>query len=56
MTFVAQLDSIEHDEDHNPHRVGALSPDQQYMFADVGMFYVFFCEDCLRAETVFQCG
>ena len=25
MTFVGQLDSIEHDEEHNPHRVNCLS-------------------------------
>jgi len=29
MTFLAQIDSIEHDEPSNPHRVNCLSPDQQ---------------------------
>ena len=56
MTFVAQIDSIEHDEKHNPHRVDCLSEEQRYMFGDVGMIYVFFCFDCLEAKSVFQCG
>jgi uncharacterized protein YwqG len=56
MTFVAQIDSIEHDEDHNPHRIDCLSPEQQYMFGDVGMIYVFFCKYCLETASVFQCG
>src|SRR3990172_1141718 len=46
MTFVAQLDSIEHDEDYNPHAIEALSNQQQYMFGDVGMIYVFCCFHC----------
>jgi hypothetical protein len=56
MTFVGQLDSIEHYEEYNPNRVHCLSPDQQYMMGDVGMIYLFFCFDCLRPKAVFQCG
>jgi hypothetical protein len=56
MVFVGQLDSIEHDEQHNPHRVNCLSPEQQYMMGDVGMIYIFFCFDCCRSTSVFQCG
>ena len=55
MSFVAQIDSMEHFEDHNPNAIhwGAK---QEYMFGDVGMIYVFFCYDCLETQSVFQCG
>ena len=56
MTFVAQLDSMEHDEDHNPHAIDCLSNQQQYMFGDVGMIYVFMCFDCMETKSVLQCG
>jgi hypothetical protein len=56
MTFVAQIDSIEHDSKTNPHRVYCLSKDQDYMFGDVGMIYVFFCFDCCQSKSIFQCG
>jgi hypothetical protein len=56
MTFIGQLDSIEHDEKQNPHRVNCLSDDQKYMLGDVGLIYIFFCFDCLRPAAVFQCG
>ena len=56
MSFVGQIDSIEHDEEHNPHRVDCFSDDRQYMFGDVGMIYIFFCFDCLQPSAVFQCG
>ena len=56
MTFIAQIDSIEHDSKVNPHRVNSLSDEQQYMFGDVGMIYLFFCIDCLESKSVFQCG
>ncbi len=56
MTFVAQIDSMEHDEDHNPHAIDALSDGQQYMFGDVGMIYVFVCFDCMETKSVLQCG
>ncbi|MFB3894696.1 MAG: hypothetical protein ACE14V_00175 [bacterium] len=56
MTFIGQIDSIEHDEPHNPHAVDCLSDDQRYMFGDVGIIYIFFCFDCLETISVFQCG
>lgn len=56
MTFVAQLDSIEHDYRNNPHAVGALSGDQHFMFGDVGLIYVFFCFPCSASKSIFQCG
>jgi uncharacterized protein YwqG len=56
MTFIAQLDSIEHQSKSNPHSMNALSKDKHYMFGDVGMLYVFFCFECLETQTVFQCG
>jgi hypothetical protein len=56
MTFIGQIDSIEHDESHNPHRVDVLSDDQQHMMGDVGLIYVFFCFGCLHPAAVFQCG
>ena len=56
MTFVGQIDSIEHDSKTNPHRIYCLSKDQEYMFGDVGMIYVFFCFQCCQPKAVFQCG
>jgi hypothetical protein len=56
MSFVAQIDSIEHDWDTNPHAVDATSDDQKWMFGDVGMLYLFFCFDCSAPQAVFQCG
>ena len=54
MSFVAQIDSIEHDNKHNPLRRHCLDH-QDYMFGDVGMIYVFFCFPCCTTESVFQC-
>ena len=56
MSFVAQIDSIEHDYPNNPNRVDCFSKDQKWMFGDVGMIYVFFCFNCLEAEAVVQFG
>lgn len=56
MTFVAQIDSVEHDGRSNPHAVDAISPNQKWMLGDVGMIYVFFCFKCLQTKSVFQCG
>ncbi|MGA2501185.1 MAG: hypothetical protein ABSH20_25890 [Tepidisphaeraceae bacterium] len=56
MVFIGQIDSIEHDAKHNPHRVDCLSDEQQYMMGDVGLIYVFFCFECLQPSAVFQCG
>lgn len=56
MSFVAQIDSIEHDAKHNPHAIDCLSDQQQYMFSDVGMLYVFCCFDCNTSASVMQFG
>ena len=56
MTFVAQIDSINHDTESNPHHIDCLSDEQKFMFGDVGMIYVFFCFDCLETTSVMQCG
>ena len=55
MSFVGQIDSIEHESKLNPHAISAISSEQEYMFGDVGMIYVFFCFDCLEPKSVFQC-
>jgi hypothetical protein len=56
MTFVAQIDSVEHQWSSNPHSVNALSKDQKWMFGDVGMIYVFFCIECCQAHAEFECA
>jgi uncharacterized protein YwqG len=56
MTFVAQLDSFEHDSDRNPHRIDCLSGNQHFMFGDVGMIFVFLCFECLETRSVVQCS
>lgn len=53
MTFVAQIDSIEHDSPNNPLR-RAYPARKDYMFGDVGMIYVFFCFACGRPASVHQ--
>ena len=56
MSFVAQIDSIEHWSKSNPHSRNPIEAKQDFMFGDVGMIYVFFCFDCLESKSVFQCG
>ena len=56
MSFVAQLDSMEHDSKDNPHAIDCLSDQQQYMFGDVGMIYVFMCFDCNETKSVVEFG
>jgi len=56
MTFIAQIDSMEHDEPHNPNVVSNSSGQQQYMFGDVGMIYVFMCFWCMETKSLVQCG
>ena len=56
MTFIAQLDSMEHDSPENPHRIDAVHGDQHFMFGDVGLLYVFLCDTCNEARTIMQCG
>ena len=55
MSFVGQIDSVEHDADNNPLRVDCIRGNADYMFGDVGLTYVFFCFDCLTTQSVFQC-
>jgi hypothetical protein len=55
MTFVGQIDSINHDAQDNPHRTDCLSDEPKFMFGDVGLIYVFFCFDCLESASVLQC-
>lgn len=54
MVFIGQIDSIAHDEEHNPTRVNAIFGNSDYMFGDVGMIYIFFCFDCLESKSIFQ--
>jgi uncharacterized protein YwqG len=54
MVFVGQIDSIEHDNEHNPLRRDCLGH-QDYMFGDVGMIYVFFCFECGNSRSLEQC-
>lgn len=53
MSFVAQIDAVEHDSKHNPLHRDALGS-QDYMFGDVGMVYVFFCFESSTTQSVFQ--
>jgi hypothetical protein len=52
MTFVAQIDSIEHDNEHNPLRKDCMV--HQDMFGDVGMIYIFWCFECRRPACIEQ--
>lgn len=55
LSFVAQIDSIEHQCNQNPHSVDAGSSDQKWMFGDVGMIYVYYCFDCGHTEADSAC-
>jgi uncharacterized protein YwqG len=55
MSFVAQIDSIEHWSDANPHSRNPIGQGRSdFMFGDVGMIYVFFCFDCLESKSIFN--
>ncbi|OGC50593.1 hypothetical protein A2716_05320 [candidate division WWE3 bacterium RIFCSPHIGHO2_01_FULL_40_23] len=54
MSFIGQIDSLEHQSKNNPYSIDALSPDQEYMFGDVGMIFVFLCFDCLETSSILQ--
>ena len=56
MVFVGQLDSIEHDEAHNPHRKNSIDGDQHYMFGDVGLMFIFICFACQESISIVQSG
>jgi hypothetical protein len=53
MSFVAQIDSFEHNEENNPNRKDY--GEQHFMFGDVGMIYVWFCFDCLAPFATMDC-
>jgi hypothetical protein len=55
LTFVAQVDSVEHESDKNPLARPAIGGERDYMFGDVGMIYVFFCFSCCTPYSVHQC-
>ena len=55
LSFVAQIDSIEHQCKQNPHSVDSGSSDQKWMFGDVGMIYVYYCFDCGHTEAERAC-
>ena len=54
MAFVAQIDSIHHNEPTNPHRRNGVIEPQPFMFGDVGMIYVFYCFECGTSANVVQ--
>lgn len=56
MIFIAQIDSVEHWSDKNPLGRNPLKEEQDYMFGDVGMIYVWFCFECCESKSTFQCG
>lgn len=56
MTFVGQLDSMEHQDKDNPHSVPVLSKQQHFMFADVGLIYIFMCFPCSQPMALLQSG
>jgi hypothetical protein len=53
MHFVAQLDSFEFNGENNPNRKDY--GDEQFMFADVGMIYVWFCFNCATPAAYLEC-
>jgi hypothetical protein len=53
MHFVAQIDSFEHKAASNPN--SRDYGDQQFMFGDVGMIYVWFCFNCLTPHASMEC-
>ena len=53
MTFVAQIDSLAN-QDTDLGRL--LVAKDSFMFADVGMIYVFWCSGCNGTRSILQCG
>ena len=53
MYFVAQIDSVEHQNEHNP-LMDEPPKHIDFMFGDVGMIYVFYCFDCLQVSSLQQ--
>lgn len=54
MNFVGQIDSFEHESKRNKNSRSA--GDQNFMFGDVGMIYVFYCIACAKAKAIVQYG
>ena len=57
MTFVAQIDSIDHVSIANTRRTQSKRGDpskRRWMFEDVGMIYVFYCFNCGETRSVVQ--
>jgi hypothetical protein len=52
MTFVAQIDSFEMESRENPN--SRKAGEQDYMFSDVGMIYVFYCISCATSSSAVQ--
>jgi hypothetical protein len=52
MTFVAQIDSFEMESRENPN--ARKAGEQDFMFGDVGMIYVFYCVSCATSASVVQ--
>lgn len=53
MHFIGQIDSFEHESSQNPN--ARHYRDQEFMFGDVGMIYVWFCFDCLTPVATMDC-
>jgi hypothetical protein len=53
MTFVAQIDSVAHQDTELGRQ---LATKDSFMFADVGMIYVFWCAGCNGTKSLLQCG
>jgi hypothetical protein len=53
MHFVGQIDSFEYNGKNNPNRKDYGQ--EQFMFGDVGMIYLWFCFDCLKPHATMEC-
>ena len=53
MTFVAQIDSIANEDTEMGQ---FLRNRNSFIFADVGMIYIFWCSRCNGTEAVMQCA
>ena len=52
MTFVAQIDSLSAEESEMGK---ILAEKKSFMFGDVGMIYLFWCEKCFETKSLIQC-
>jgi hypothetical protein len=53
MRFIAKIDSFEFNGKDNPK--AKKYGDEQFMFGDAGMIYVWFCFDCLEPLATMDC-